>query len=421
MLREDPDCKKAKEDRIGIFVMINDLDRSSSVINLIISLANEGYIVDIFSPNAIESICRKYRNVNFFTADFNIRKTLNLNLIKKIYSKSCESKKRYGLTACFAYYIFFGRYIYLIWYLNWITDIIKDKNYKCYIGIEKIGLIMSLLLNYGTPIIYYSLELYYSSSMLQRVTFYAIRKLEIVAHNNSTATIIQDEERKKILYEYNEICDDNIKTLFLPVSMIGDSVIDKNDYLFEKCGIPRDKKILLQLGMIGQARMSEEIAKSALKWPNDWVLVMHGSGNDAIKNKIRKINNKNLYISDETLPFDGIPQVVASADIGLVFYKSNSDFNFYNNFYIGASSGQLAHHLQCGLPIISIDIPSLKDVIDEFSCGLVVDNADSIESAAKSILANYSIYRRNAFDCFNEMYRYERYFKEISRFISKKI
>lgn len=419
MIKESSNFNESKFGRIGLFVMIRDLDRSSSVINLINSLSNEGYIVDVFSPYAIGFFRGKYKNVNFYTGDSRIKGALILNFFKKVHLNACKSREQYGLTACLAYYIFMARNIGILPYLSYIDNIIIKEDYKCFIGIEKTGLIIANLTNRDTPIIYYSLELYYSSSGLQMFTFYAIRKLEMIAHNNSVATIIQDEKRKEILYKYNKILDNNIKTVYLPVSMMGGPVLDKDDYFFENFGIPKDKKILLQLGMIDSARMSEEIAKSALKWPNDWVLVMHGSVNDAIKNKILNINNKNLYISDKTLPFEDIPKVIASADLGLVFYKNNPNFNFYNNFFIGSSSGQLAHHLQCGLPIISIDIPSLTDVINEFSCGLVVDKVDSIEQAAKSILANYSFYRRNAFACFNKMYRYERYFKDLCRFISE--
>jgi glycosyltransferase involved in cell wall biosynthesis len=283
-----------------------------------------------------------------------------------------------------------------------------------------LGLFVADLVNHNeTPLIYYSLELYNSTPPgTRRFTFNAYRGLEIIAHHNAIATIIQDEERAKVLFGYNKVPKDKQEILCLPVSVLGDSFKGRTDFFYETLGIPRDKKILLQLGMIASPRMSVEIAKSAQNWPDDWVLVMHGTFYEGTEHQIRNLDKRgNIFLSEKKVPFEDIPKVVASAHIGLVFYKNLINHNYYNNYYIGSSSGQLAHHLQCGIPIIALNIPSLKRVVDEFQCGLAVDDVDSIAESAKIIFNNYEFFRENAFKCFEERYRFEKYFKNINKFI----
>lgn len=407
------DEKVDKGKRVAIFIMFGRIESSSSIINFIKALSREGYIVDIFSPDSFKEIFdHRYKNINFYSdmgfdargKHKNIKQILNLDLIR------CSLSKLHRIL----------RYLKLLLHPYYIYSIIKSNEYACFIGVEKLGLVVADLINYNkVPLIYYSLELYYSApSGIHRFTFNAVRRLEMNAHHNAIATIIQDEERVKVLFEYNKISEDKQEILYLPVSMRGDPFKERTDFLYETLDIPRDKKIFLQLGMIASPRMSVEIAKSAQNWPEDWVLVMHGNFNEGIEHQIRKLNKKgNIYLSEKKVPPGDIPKVVASAHIGLVFYKNLINSNYYNNYYIGSSSGQLAHHLQCGIPIITLNIPSLRRVVEGCQCGLAVDDADSIAESAKIIFDNYEFFRENAFKCFEERYRFEKHFENISKFI----
>ena len=429
MVKVKMDEKADKCKRVAIFVMIGTIESSMSMINFIKSLSREGYTVDIFSPDSFKEIFdHGYENINFYSdRDFNkwriyknIKQILDFNMVGCFLSKLHRSVKWHGIKTCVFYAIFIARYLKLLPYLKYVSSIIKNRKYICFIGVEKWGLIVAGLVNYNdVPLIYYSLELYYSAPTgIRRFTFNAYRGLEVIAHHNAIATIIQDEERAKVLFEYNKISEDKQEILYLPVSMRGDSFKERTDFLYKTLGIPRDKKILLQLGMIASARMSVEIAKSAQNWPDDWVLVMHGNFYEGTEHQIRNLDKRgNIYLSERKVPFEDIPKVVASAHIGLVFYKNLINSNYYNNYYIGSSSGQLAHYLQCGIPIIALNIPSLRRVVDEFQCGLTVDDADSIAESAKIVFNKYEFFRENAYKCFEERYRFEKYFKNVDNFI----
>ena len=414
--------------RVALFIMYEDIESNASIIYFIRSLAENDYTIDVFSPNKYKIICNyRYKNVNFYSYRDIIRKNkfkiidkiLNPNLIRRSLLKLYHLVKLHGIKACILYSTFLSKDLRFL-YLNYINSIIKNREYICFVGIEKPGLIMADLANYNeVPLIYYSLELCYSVFPgIRGFKLNIAKKLEVIAHRNAIATIIQDEERAKILFEYNKISEDKQKILYLPVSMLGKPYKQRDDYFYKTLGVPRDKKILLQLGLITSRRMSVEIAKSVQNWPEDWVLVMHGTFREDTKQQIKKLNKKgNIFLSEKKVPFKDIPKVVASAHIGLVFYRKNTNYNYYNYYYIGSSSGQLAHYLQCGIPIIATNIPSLKRVVDEFQSGLTVDDVGSIAVCAKIIFNNYEFFRENAFKCFEERYNFEKYFENIKRFI----
>ena len=420
----------AKDKRVALFIMYKNIENSASIVHFIKSLAEEGYTVDIFSPNRYKVISDYgYENINFYAYRYLnregkfkfkiIKQILNFKQIRRSLLKLNDYVRLHGIKTAIHYAIFLVKDLKFL-YLDHIDSIVKNKKYRCVIGIEKGGLIMADLANYNeVPLIYYSLELYYSVPPgIRGFGFRITKELEARAHNNAIVTIIQDKERAKVLFEYNEISEDKQEILYLPVSMLGDSFKEKTDYFYKTLDIPRDKKILLQLGSIGLERMSVEIAKFAQNWPEDWVLVMHGGIDEGTKHKIMELNKKgNIFLSEKKVPFENIPEVVASAHIGLVFYKNLTDYNYYNNYYIGSSSGQLAHYLQCGIPIITLNIPSLRRVVDEFQCGLTVDDVDSIAESAKIIFSNYEFFRENAFKCFEEKYRFAKYFENIRSFI----
>ena len=419
--------KEDKHRRVAIFIMIRNIEGSSSTIHFIKSLSREGYTVDVFSPD--EEICdHGYKKINFYSYKTlaredklkNKKQILNFVIVGYFLLELYHSLKLHGIKTYIFYAIFIVRYLKLLPYFNYICSVIKSNEYACFIGVEKWGIIVADLVNYNkVPLIYYSLELYYSVPPgIRGFRVNILRELEIIAHNSSIATIIQDEERAKVLFEYNKVPEDEQEILYLPVSMLGSSFKERNDFFYKTLSIPRDKKILLQIGMIASPRMSVEIAKSAQNWPDDWVLVMHGNFYEGTEHQIRKLNKKgNIYLSEKKVLFEDIPKVVASAHIGLVFYK-NSAYNYYNNYYVGSSSGQLAHYLQCGIPIITINFPSLKRVVDGFQCGLTVDDVDSIAESAKIVFNKYEFFRENAFKCFEERYRFEKYFENIRSFIN---
>ena len=60
-------------------------------------------------------------------------------------------------------------------------------------------------------------------------------------------------------------------------------------------------------------------------------------------------------------------------------------------------------------PVIVVDFPSLREVVDGYMCGECARDPAEIEVLARKILANYDVYRANALKCYVKRYKISTY------------
>jgi glycosyltransferase involved in cell wall biosynthesis len=291
-----------------------------------------------------------------------------------------------------------------------------DNRYSCIIGVDYFGLVASCMiiesatLDKKPKLIYYNMELLletYPTTIANKV----LKSLERDCNKRCDITIIQDTKRARYLIDDNGVPEEKI--MLIPVSGMRAVCTKKSNYLQTTLGIDSDKKVILYAGSILEWAMCFEIAEAAQNWSEDFVLVMHSARKDIdidYVNRIREIAlNKEIYLSLNPIQWELVPDLISSADIGLIFYK-NVDPNYYE---IGSSSNKLVQYLQVGLPVIAINFPSLKEVIDLYRCGECAQDPTEIELLARKILANYDVYRANALKCYEEKYKISKYIEPL--------
>jgi hypothetical protein len=295
-------------------------------------------------------------------------------------------------------------------------EIIKSKKYKALIGIEKSGLIWAGIISkhLNIPYLYHSLELYtwnhpeYTKSILSR----RMKMYEEKYHKNSYATIIQDKERADVLFKDNNI--KNGRVIYMPVSA-PDKALQRSSVFQRKFNIPDDKIIILQFGLIQKARFSLELAEIAQGFLKEWQLILHGPGDESVVEQIKKIDRKNrTIISQDVVPECDLHELISSAHIGLVLYRSFP----LNDCLTAFSSEKMALQLRAGLPIIAFNYPGY-DIIERTQCGILINSLDEINIAIEKILASYSEYSQNARQCFLECYEFSKNFKSIIKIINE--
>jgi glycosyltransferase involved in cell wall biosynthesis len=75
-----------------------------------------------------------------------------------------------------------------------------------------------------------------------------------------------------------------------------------------------------------------------------------------------------------------------------------------------------------GKPLLVSALPSLVEIVEQFECGLAVQNpADSNEvgAALEKIASRYDEYSRNALRCFNERYEFGKGAEPVIRFMDR--
>ena len=293
-------------------------------------------------------------------------------------------------------------------------------DYVCLLGIDQYGLIAATMASESgsykrrMPIFYFSMELLLKG-YLHTLRMQVLSSLERSCIKSCYCVVIQDEKRAEHFVADNRLPQE--KLVYLPVSGLRAPYRAKSDYLRELFGIRHDKRILLYAGAIMDYGMCLELVEAANNWGDDLVLILHSPVtpqsihfDPAYVDEVKRASRDNkVYLSLNPVPWEKLPELISSADIGLMFYKEK-DPNFLE---IGRSSNKLVQYLQAGLPIITVDFPSLRSVTKACRCGESAHSPDEIEALARNIFANYDVYRNHAFECYQTRYRIADYFDDV--------
>jgi len=289
--------------------------------------------------------------------------------------------------------------------------ILEDKRCKALIGIEKRGLIWAgqVAKQLGIPYLYHSLELYTREypGFATSISAMRMKLTEEKYHKSSYATIIQDERRAEVLFRDNGVQEGT--PIYVPVSLLGKPFKERSSYLQEKFLIKRDQKIILQLGIIHEDRYSIELARLAQDFPVDWVLVLHGAGQESSIRNVQEVDMRSrVILSTEMASSMQLQQVVASAHIGLAFYQASSA----NDYLTAHSSEKIALYLQCGLPVIAFEYPGY-DLLERHRCGVLIKTLQELPQAIEKILKSYNEFSSNAKECFIEYYEFSKNYRKV--------
>jgi glycosyltransferase involved in cell wall biosynthesis len=288
---------------------------------------------------------------------------------------------------------------------------VRNEKYNYFIGVEKMGMIWAGFLSQltRTPFVYYSLELYDEEhpDYIGRPGFSALRHLEKIQHRKAEATIIQDKHRGAHLLRSNGMIDHNM--IFLPVSVPGPPDLRDVDSYRQKWGIPPELPIVLYLGIFEESRHCLDVASAARPYADRFRVVFHGYGNAKLIEKIRNAGGAALTLSTELVPDNILPDMVASADIGLSLYRNDCA----NNLLTAFSSEKVALYCRAGIPFIAFDTTSYRELADSFKCCVLIKDIHELPRAVDTIMKDYEVYRSNALQAFQKFYQFETNVKQV--------
>jgi len=280
------------------------------------------------------------------------------------------------------------------------------------VGVEKLGLIWAAEVSRatGVPFAYYSLELYTRehpvSTRSARVR--RIKWFEALSHRAAAGTIIQDELRARVLLADNGVTATQL--MLLPVSVPGPARASRTRYLHELLSLQDGAKVVLQLGQIVEGRLSVALARTAQSFPPACVLVMHGPGDPSSLAAVAEADGDDrVALSPELVSEGRLPELVASADVGLVFYSDE----FVNDRLTARSSEKLARFLRSGVPVVAFAYPGYE-VLRDYECGVLIDDLLELPVAVATILARRQIFSENALRCFADLYDSARFMPSVA-------
>ena len=267
-------------------------------------------------------------------------------------------------------------------------------------------------------LIYLSLEIEYEkrlSSFLNPYKSFCLRHQK--EHlKKITNIIIQDNPRKEeLLLENNLNILEHVLHLMPNTVYPAESLI-RTETLQRKFEI--HNKLILHIGQISDVALCLEIAQS-LNNQERFSLVFHDKKftdyNDPYLKQIRDSTNYGIYFSLKPVELDELDMIMLSADIGILAYSMEYGKNFE---LITNASGKLVMFLRLGIPIIAMDFFGIRELVEKYDCGIVVDKWEDVIPAADTIMHNHSTYSANSLKCFQEEFNFEAYFSKFYNSIS---
>jgi len=312
------------------------------------------------------------------------------------------------------------RFRSLFSFVRWVVRGVRCKDYTCCVGFDADGLIaawFASMISSRVPVLYYSLELYPSAD-LNRLDQKIKKFIERIASQRALATITHDARRAAVLVADNHLDRDRVY-LVPNAPLAGSEPLEKSDYLpklLAQQGLTGKRTIVLYQGGLGDLTMVRELAESVAKWPADCVLVLHGWGDPNYIDQLRQVaahyKPPRVFIHTDFLSYEDLDALTSSADIGVALYR-NAGRNVYE-----MASGKIFQYLKAGLPVVTVNFPNLRAVIESNEAGICIpaDQPQMVAEALRRIIGSeetYARFSRNARRAFQEKYAYERNFRPI--------
>jgi glycosyltransferase involved in cell wall biosynthesis len=284
------------------------------------------------------------------------------------------------------------------------TELVAAAGDCVLIGVEKAGLVWAgqVAGKTNNALVYYSLELYTRGYPFIEWSYRhrRLKRAEERFHRLADATIVQDEARGHVLLADNGAAQTRIA--YLPVSLPGPPQAQPSSRLHRSLGLSTETPIALQLGLIWEHRLSVELAAAAQGFPEGWVLVMHGYGEPPCIEAVRRADTRHRTLLSLTMvPYGDLPQIVASARVGLVLYGAWPE----NDRLTARSSEKLAMFLRAGVPVIAFDYPGYE-VITSYDCGVLIGDLGELSAALETVDARREEMSANACTCFSDEYEF---------------
>jgi glycosyltransferase involved in cell wall biosynthesis len=281
----------------------------------------------------------------------------------------------------------------------------QKRKYQFVVGFDPLGLVTARIqrLVFRTPYVYHSLEiLCVSAASDWRLR--VLKALERWAARGALLCLTQDAQRGVILANDLGLPRDRIGIALN--SPIGPALAERSDYLQRRLGIDASRNIVLAIGSLMREHWVDRILSSVDEWPEEYVLVLHGWIPDRdfatlVRAEAAKRPGR-VFVSTDLLADSDKYQVFQSAGIGLVCYDPTDD----NLKYAAGSSGKLFDFMRVGVPVIANDVPGMRELVEDNSCGIVVPSAGLIGQAIRTLQINYRAHSQAALAAY-EKYRFE--------------
>jgi glycosyltransferase involved in cell wall biosynthesis len=185
-------------------------------------------------------------------------------------------------------------------------------------------------------------------------------------------------------------------------------------------GLNENTVVLLYQGVLLEGRGVPNILRSMTKLP-DTVLIVVGDGEQKKNfiNLAETLGVRDRVIFTGMISQNELINYTAGADIGLVLIENISLSYYY------ALPNKLFEYIMAGLPLLSSDLPQMKELIEKYNVGesITIEHDDNIVNVIQKWIRNpelLELYRNNCQSAALELNWQEEYKRARTKLLSLK-
>ena len=171
----------------------------------------------------------------------------------------------------------------------------------------------------------------------------------------------------------------------------------KHNLFREKFDIKPDEKIILYQGAVQKGRSIEKIIQAMSHIHNNIVFVVLGNGTlvEALKQLARKLRLEKRVFFHEAVSNQVLLNYTNSADLGISLIE-----NYCLSYYY-ALPNKMFEFIQANIPVLCSDFPEMKNIIENFGVGEVVNPEDplAIANVINSMITDKNKYNNYVNNC----------------------
>jgi hypothetical protein len=244
-----------------------------------------------------------------------------------------------------------------------------------------------------------------------------LREQEAEAIAAANLVVVQDEGREALLRRENPRL--NAPVHHLPVSPPGPAHSDRDPALRRRFNVPDDATVVLHTGSITEWTCAEELVNSVERWPKNLHLVLHTPRRPtgSFARLLARCSNPRVHLSCSALTEREVNLLVRGADIGLCLYRPNYSHPLLgaNIEKIGLSSGKLSLYAQAGLPVVSVDVPSIGYYTTRYRFGFDVPDFVRLPDAIATIMQDWKVFSDGAVRFYCDFLDFDLHWPELRR------
>lgn len=389
--------KKKLHPKVIFYIYNTRLPILGPFLNSIKLWYNQGYSVTVFSkPGNEKTYGRISPEIYKCFTHHGVKNPFLLNLVCVFFRGIAYLSRKLGLPQSWRDIAYFLDELYFLFYCYRKTN---KKEINILIAVDPISLLSASFISKKSksPYIYFCQELLLSQDAKRNIFLRVAKYIERKSNKNALYTVEFDENRAELLRKDNKLTPESM--LVIPNAPLGNAQMERNYYFNEKFQIPKDKKIALLTGGIGDYNQTYEIVESITTWPSNVVLVIHCWGTEEQIDNLKGFAGRfgrEIYFSTDMLLFEEIEIIYSSSDIGFALYGGR----FLNHKYAGFSSGRLFNFMKACVPIITNNTSIYRESIGKAKWGVCIDNPAEIGKAIAEILDKEKEYKQNCLKTF---------------------